>query len=140
MALGRPPIYDDPEKLEHECLKYFDNCRRERTIEGQLETFTPVDYWVIKPTVTGLALFLGFADKTTLYEYRDKKNFSYSIKRALTQIEQYHEEGLCDNNVAGRIFALKNMGWSDRHETAQVDNQGNNVQPFININMTKLPE
>jgi hypothetical protein len=31
-------------------------------------------------------------------------------------IEQYHEEGLSDNNVAGRIFALKNMGWKDKTE------------------------
>jgi DNA-packaging protein gp3 len=116
MALGRPPIYDDPEKLEHQCLLYFDNCKREKKITDATIELTPVDYWVIKPTVTGLALFLGFADKTTLYEYRDKPDFSYSIKRSLTKIEQYHEEALSENNVAGRIFALKNMGWKDKTE------------------------
>lgn len=32
-------------------------------------------------------------------------------------IEMYHEEGLSENNVTGRIFALKNMGWKDKTET-----------------------
>lgn len=95
---GRPRIYDDPEELDQEVVKYFS--------QESLK----------KPTVTGLTLWLGFADKTTLYDYRDKPEFSHSIKRGLTLIEMYHEEGLSDNNVAGRIFALKNMGWKDKTE------------------------
>lgn len=93
---GRPRIFENVEDLEAECEKYFKGNK--------------------KPTVTGLALFLTFADKTTLYEYRDRPEFSYPVKRALTRIELYHEEALSENNVAGRIFALKNMGWKDKTE------------------------
>jgi hypothetical protein len=94
--MGRPRIYNSVEDLDKAVEEYFTD--RE------------------KPTVTGLALALGFADKTTLYEYRDRPEFSYPIKRALTMIEMYHEENLGSNNVAGRIFALKNMGWKDKQE------------------------
>jgi len=104
---GRPRIYDDPEELEKAVDSYF-------IIEEE-----GMEKMINKPTVTGLALHLGFADKTTLYEYRDRPEFSYSIKKGLTMIERYHEEGLSENSVAGRIFALKNMGWRDKTEVEQ---------------------
>ncbi len=98
-AGGRPRIYDNYDELDEQVANYF------------------LDPLTTKPTVTGLALYLGFADKTTLYEYRDRPEFSYSIKKSLTMIERYHEEALDSNSVAGRIFALKNMGWKDKTET-----------------------
>lgn len=97
MAAGRPRIWDDPDELEKACDGYFNDEN-------------------LKPTVTGLALHLGFDSKQSLYDYRDRPEFSYPIKKALTLIEKYHEEGLSENNVAGRIFALKNMGWKDKAE------------------------
>lgn len=98
MAIGRPRIYDDVDKLTEACEQYFATCL-EKTL---------------RPTVTGLALFLGFADKSTLYEYRDREEFSYPIKTSLTMIENALEQKLDGGNVAGVIFALKNMGWSDK--------------------------
>ena len=108
---GRPRIYESVDELEIKCDEYFESAR--------------------KPTVTGLALYLGFADKSTLYEYRDRPEFSYPIKKALTKIEMYHEEGLSEGNVAGRIFALKNMGWKDKVE------QDVNMNASVNWNETK---
>lgn len=96
---GRPRIYESVEELEKECDDYFSGCD--------------------KPTVTGLTLYLGFADKTTLYDYRDRAEFSHPIKKALTMIESYHERRLSENNVTGAIFALKNMGWKDKQEVEQ---------------------
>lgn len=100
MGVGRPRIYNDVEELSRACEQYFTKC---------LET-------ALRPTVTGLALWLGFADKTTLYEYRDRQEFSYSIKTSLTMIENALEQKLENNSVAGIIFALKNMGWKDKQE------------------------
>ncbi len=114
MGFGRPKIYEDPEELAQNVENYFNEEE------------------AIKPTITGLALYLGFADKTTLYEYRDRPDFSYSIKKAITKIEQYHEQALSDNNVAGRIFALKNMGWKDKTEHGFTDSKGND-RPVINF-------
>lgn len=67
-----------------------------------------------KPTVTGLTLALGFADKSTLYDYAKKPEFSHSLKRALTIVERGYEEALRESNATGSIFALKNMGWVDK--------------------------
>lgn len=134
---GRPRIYDNPEDLDKAIEDYFNpevvieagsKCGPADTIKtGKRE---PIQ----KPTVTGLALSLGFADKTTLYEYRDRPEFSYLIKRALTRIEQYHEEAMDGNNVAGRIFVLKNMGWKDKVETGFTDNDGKDVRPQFIFN------
>jgi len=107
MGAGRPRIYNNVDELAEMVESYF---VQPDVSTGELK---PIN----KPTVTGLALHLGFADKTTLYEYRDRPELSYPIKKALTLIEKYHEEALGDNNVAGRIFALKNMGWKDKTET-----------------------
>lgn len=118
---GRPRIYDSVEDLEAAIESYFSTPLVQYT---QCGTFVSETEKVKnpKPTVTGLALYLGFADKSTLYEYRDREEFSYSIKRALSMIEMYHEERLSDNNVTGAIFALKNMGWKDKTEVEQSGN------------------
>lgn len=52
-------------------------------------------------------------------------------------IEQYHELGLDGNSVAGRIFALKNMGWKDKIETGFTDNQGKDVSP---VQIIQIPD
>lgn len=119
MGAGRPRIYTDVDELSAMVDSYFMRPKKidVSTKEGNIQIDSTEIEPITKPTVTGLALHLGFADKTTLYEYRDRPELSYPIKRALTIIEKYHEEGLSENNVAGRIFALKNMGWKDKHET-----------------------
>ena len=99
--MARPRIYDSEIELQDEILKYFEQTseRNER------------------PTVTGLALFLGFASKQSLYDYEKNDKFSYPIKRALTMIECELEKRLENQSVSGIIFALKNMGWTDKVQT-----------------------
>lgn len=119
--MGRPRIFETVEELDAAIYEYFNpqGTVDVQTKAGVEQVPTEKRNYIEKPTITGLALALGFADKTTLYEYRDRKEFSYSIKRAITMIEMYHEEGLSEGNVAGRIFALKNMGWRDKTEVEQ---------------------
>jgi len=85
---GRPPIYSTPEELEALCNEYF------KQAEGEYEEVTKIDddgkkykeriYSVPeeKITITGLALYLGFCSRSTLYEYEKKEGFSYIIKKA----------------------------------------------------------
>lgn len=68
----------------------------------------------VKPSVTGLALALGFGDKSSVYDYAKKPEFSHSVKRALLIVENGYEEALRESNATGSIFALKNMGWVDK--------------------------
>lgn len=107
--IGRPKIYESVEELE---LK----------VEEYINSF-PVGS-TSKPTITGACLFLGFCDKSTLYDYRDREEFSHSIKRLLLYVEHGYELALHGNSVTGSIFALKNMGWKDKTESEVNGNMG----------------
>lgn len=98
--MARPRIYEDADELDKRVESYMDWCRMNDE----------------KPTVTGATLHLGFCDKTTLYDYRDRPEFSHSIKRLLLFVENGYETALHGNSVTGSIFALKNMGWKDKTE------------------------
>jgi hypothetical protein len=94
---GRPRLYDNAEALQREVDAYFDNE-------------------VKSPTITGLALWLGFESRQSIYDYEKEGDFSYTIKRARLRIEERYEQRLHGNSPAGAIFALKNFGWTDRQE------------------------
>jgi len=149
---GRPRLFTDPKKLEKKVIEYFDYIQGEEgdTITNKLGE--QVKTWIREPespTVTGLALFLGFADRTTLYEYRDREEFSFIIKRAISIVENHHEHRLGSTTPTGSIFALKNMGWKDRQETtiitedhasdeeiderlAEIEGKLDNISPDLN--------
>ena len=127
---GRPPIYDDPQKLTAKIIEYFDWIEgeqeevmvksKQKDEEGNNVEITKKEkHWIRypeDPTITGLCLFLGFSSKGTLYEYAKKKEFSDSIKRALLIVENNYEQKLNRDRCTGIIFALKNMGWEDRQK------------------------
>lgn len=114
--VGRPLIYNDPLELAAQCEAYFAYCEE----KGE------------RPMITGLCLFLGFEDKTTLYDYRDRPEFSHPIKRALLRVESAYEQRLDGTTVTGSIFALKNMGWKDKTESEVYGKDGG---PIFNIVM-----
>lgn len=126
---GRPPIYEATQenfdKVDKLCEDYFDYIKGEYK-EIQLkedETEEDQRYVTIRqgefPTVTGLTLYLGFESKDTLYSYGKKDGFSYSIKKALTKIEQFHEFRVAQGDKCiGNIFVLKNFNWKDTQTLA----------------------
>jgi len=70
-------------------------------------------------TITGLVYHLGFESRQSFYDYRKNKAYSYSIKRFTLLIENAYEKNLHNNQkTTGAIFALKNMGWTDKQEIA----------------------
>ena len=109
---GVEPIYSSPEDLNNKVNEYFESVVPITDEKGNKE---------YRYTTTGLALFLGFSSRQSLYDYRDKEVdkkqvFSYIIKRALLVIENKYEEALSISSPTGAIFALKNMGWKDKSE------------------------
>jgi hypothetical protein len=98
MPAGRPPIFETPEQLEDLIQAYFDENEE-------------------KVTITGLAYYLGFESRQSIYDYKEKPEFTYILKRATLWIESQYELKLSGNAVTGSIFALKNMGWKDKQET-----------------------
>ena len=95
--LGRPRLYNNAEELQREIDAYF---------EAEVKA----------PTITGLALWLGFESRQSFYDYEKDGEFSYIIKKSRLRIEEGYEKRLHGNSPAGSIFALKNFGWSDRQE------------------------
>ena len=69
------------------------------------------------PTVTGLALALGFSSRTALLEYDGRKSYCEVITQALSRVEEYAEEKLFDKGqYSGAKFFLANnfRGWNDK--------------------------
>jgi hypothetical protein len=114
---GRPPIYETVDEIIPLLEVWEENIKSGKEI----------------PTVTGLTLALGFADKSTLYDYVKKPEFSHPIKKALTIVEFGYEKALKESNAAGSIFALKNMGWKDKTELDHTS-KGEKIEPFIFTN------
>lgn len=110
MPAGRPKIYDTPEELQDAVDLYF-------------EETSPTEV-----TITGLALFLGFADRQSLYDYEKNDQFSCIIKRARLRVENRYELRLNTQFSTGAIFALKNMGWNDKQT---IQHEGNAEAPVI---------
>jgi hypothetical protein len=81
-----------------------------------------------KPTVTGLAYFLGFESRQSMYDYKAKEASSYTIKRAILKIESLHEKNLFGNSPSGSIFWLKNREWSDKQEM-DLSNSDGSLRP-----------
>lgn len=72
-------------------------------------------------TMPGLAFALGFSSTSSLSKYRkheDYKEYHEEMNRACLRVEQATAELLYDKrvNVAGPVFALKNMGWKDKED------------------------
>ena len=109
---GRPPQYATPEELSQKVLDYFESVKpvvtkaKEEGEEDEIKYEEPV-------TVSGLAYFLGFESRQSLYDYEKNHEFSYIIKRARLRIESEYEKKLSFKHPVGSIFALKNMGWKD---------------------------
>jgi hypothetical protein len=96
---GRPPLWDNPQVLQDLVDAYFK------------------DVYNTRKTLAGLAIHLGI-ERKTLYNYKERDGFLHIIKNARANIEAlYEERAIYDGQPAGVIFALKNMGWSDKTET-----------------------
>lgn len=129
---GRPRHFDSEESLQVEIDAYFEHIKGLKgetvTVNGELQT-----QWLRHPehsTITGLAYFLGFESRQSIYDYEKEGQFSYVIKRARLRVESGYEQRLMSTTPAGPIFALKNMGWSDRMDQ-QIS--GPNGAPIIQI-------
>lgn len=127
MEAGRPLKYKTVAELEKAIDEYFSQCVDEIIKD---ENGVPVmkngSIGIIPhpPTVAGLALHLGFDDRRSIYDYKDRPEFSHTIKRAILKIEEYAEDALISGKAStGAIFWLKNHGWTDKTEQTLTVNE-----------------
>lgn len=125
---GRPPMYKSKEEIQEKIDKYFADCDGKVLKDDEGNPISNKYGGVIiigskPPTVTGLALALGFTSRQALLNYQGKKEFVDTITRAKSRVEQYAEERLFDRDGSnGAQFSLKNnfKGWNaDKKEENQ---------------------
>lgn len=116
--MGRPPKYKTVEELQAKIDEYFAGCTVEfaKDQSGGLVFNQKGDPVVIRrnnPTVTGLALHLGFTSRQALLNYQAKKDFVDAVSRAKLRIENFIEQATIDPTIRpqGPIFLLYNFGW-----------------------------
>lgn len=122
MARGRPPAYKTKKELQEKIDQYFEECSGHiLTDEDNNPVYdkngAPIIVNARPPTITGLALALGFTSRQALLNYQAKKEFVDTITRAKSKIEQYTEERLFDRDgVQGAKFSLMNnfKDWSEK--------------------------
>jgi hypothetical protein len=69
------------------------------------------------PTLSGLAHYLGFESRQDFERCERKGKYAPLLKRARLQIEAEYEKKLHYQSSTGAIFALKNLGWSEKTTT-----------------------
>lgn len=126
---GRPPTYQSVEQMQDIIAAYLKMCEGTVAVDAEGEAILnkygqPVIVGARPPTVTGLALALGFTSRQALLNYQAKPKFVDTITRAKSQIEEYAEMRLYDRDgVNGAKFSLINnfKGWSERPDETQQD-------------------
>lgn len=119
---GRPPKYSSVDEMQAAIDAYFTECEGKPLLDADgspvLYKGHPVVIGAKPPTVTGLALALGFTGRKQLLDYQGRKEFCNTIARAKARCEAYAEARLYDRNGAnGAQFSLRcNFGWSDASE------------------------
>jgi len=90
--------------------------------EGDKPTRTKT--WDREPefaTVSGLALFLGFSCRQLFDDYIRKGKYAEIVKRGCLRVEAFYESRLHQHSTSGAIFALKSMGWNEKHDSKPTD-------------------
>lgn len=125
--MGRPLKYKTVAELESAIEKYFKDCEgeilKDKDGNPMLDKFgQPIVYKDHPPTVTGLALALGFTNRQALLTYQGRAAFSDTITRAKARCEEYAESRLYDRDGArGAQFSLEhNFRWgANQAQSAQ---------------------
>ena len=123
MAAGAPRKWKSVKAMQEAIDAYFKKCEGEPLIvDGSVAVDkygVPIIINVKPPTVTGLALALGFTGRQALLDYQARPEFADTVTRAKSRCEEYAEARLYDKDGAnGAKFSLGcNFGWREVTET-----------------------
>lgn len=116
--MARPLKYKTVDALQAAIDAYFQDCQGKPLLDKDGTAVTdkygePVIIGAHPPTVTGLALALGFTGRQALLNYQGRKQFMDTITRAKSRCEEYAENRLFDRDGArGAQFSLEhNFRW-----------------------------
>ena len=117
-------MYKTVEEIQEKIDSYFEECEGRLLKDSEGDVMTDKYGYPIRvdsrpPTITGLALALGFTSRQALLNYQAKAKFVDTITRAKAKVEQYAEERLFDKDGAnGAKFSLANNfeGWKEKQQ------------------------
>ena len=121
---GRPPQFKSADEMQPLIDKYFKDCNG-TIVEDKdgIPILTKYDEPVMigakPPTITGLALALGFTCRMSLLNYQGKKGFVDTVTRAKARVEEYAETRLFDKDGSnGAKFSLANnfKDWREKQD------------------------
>lgn len=127
--VGRPPKFKSAAEIQELIDEYFKSCKGEPLMVNDEPFFdkngNPILINARPPTVTGLALALGFHSRQSLLNYQAKKEFMDTITRAKMRVEEYCETRLFDRDgQRGAEFNLRyNFRWAQEEKGAD-ENEG----------------
>lgn len=136
--VGRPPFYNTAEEIQEKIDAYFESCKGLQQFYEDGSPIRdkygyPIFYGTKPPTITGLALALGFTSRQALLNYQGKEEFVDTITRAKSRVERYAEERLFDKDGAnGAKFALANnfVGWKEK-QAIEADVKVNKLEDLL---------
>lgn len=103
MPAGRPPKYNSPEEMQEKIDEYIDYCRTNDRIPVQGE----------------LAYFLGFESRQSLWDYMQKEEFSYIIRRVKlfceNELNQKALKGEANPQIA-KLNLITNYNYKEKLE------------------------
>lgn len=127
-------MYETPEEMQAVIEKYFEECNGyvlyDKDGNQVFDKFgKPVIMDRVPPTVTGLALALGFTSRQALLNYQAKKEFVDTVTRAKARCESYAERRLYDRDGnRGAEFSLKcNFKWNESSGGIADERQDDNL-------------
>ena len=148
--MARPLKYKTVAELQFAIDRYFEECEGKPLLDDYGKPYTDKHGNLIiigarPPTVTGLALALGFTSRKVLLDYQGRKEFCNTITRAKSRCEEYAESRLYDRDGSrGAQFSLAhNFGWG-QGRSQQTGEKTNNLLETIKrseeIDTDDLPE
>ncbi len=133
---GQPPKYETPEQLDIKIEEYFVDCKELKEHRFVDRGHNLVTAMMPKtPTITGLALFLGFADTQSLMDNAKRDNsFSVIITRAKVRCGEELNQKALNREVEARIARLNLSANHGMHEKQALEHSGKDGSP-IQVNL-----
>ncbi len=126
--VGCPRKYKSVKQMQEAIDAYFSKCEGKPLLDNDGSPVrdkygVPVIINAKPPTITGLALALGFTGRQALLDYQARPEFTDTVTRAKARCEEYAEARLYDRDGAnGAKFSLScNFGW--REKAAETERQ-----------------
>lgn len=122
MPAGAPRKWKSVSAMQKAIDAYFEKCEGEPlAVDGVIQRDkygVPITINAKPPTITGLALALGFTGRQALLDYQARPEFTDTVTRAKARCEEYAEMRLYDKDGAnGAKFSLGcNFGWNSANE------------------------